>query len=379
MFYKKTISFFTAIYILFSVLVVPACAGTPPAGEFPDVPNSYWAYGMIKLMSINGWIHGYPDGAFRPEAHMTRAELASIIANIKGEGPDSAASTEYSDVVPGKWYTLQVKSAGKYFDTDPSLAGGLFRPDDYVTRQEAVAAITKARLSDFSNSGPAELQAAFNDFGIIAPEYRQVLACALKNGLVRGYADGSFRPESFLTRAEASSLLFNAFHGGTNLEGLFAGGVLKATSQSSEEFSPLKADLQNRFGSIDDIEIKFYINDIPVPGQNEKIIFIYARVDPFKYFTFSDAVFPYGREKVRQYAENVTTAASEQYPGRKVATLVGYTNFTFYSTTPDVYGAQYVRRSVQEGGWRIERNYAAALGLDGGISEWWLEPVKNKT
>ena len=46
---------------------------------FPDVPNGHWAYEAIQRLSALGVISGYPDGTFRPNASVTRAELACMV------------------------------------------------------------------------------------------------------------------------------------------------------------------------------------------------------------------------------------------------------------------------------------------------------------
>ncbi|MDO5301981.1 MAG: S-layer homology domain-containing protein [Tissierellia bacterium] len=65
---------------------------------FVDVPESHWAYEIIKKGGTAGWIQGYPDGTFRPENEITRAEAVSILNRIQGRSPDE----NYIDSHPGE-------------------------------------------------------------------------------------------------------------------------------------------------------------------------------------------------------------------------------------------------------------------------------------
>ena len=66
--------------LLKSILSVAVlCLMTAPAFAFPDVSNDYWAAPQIKLLSQQGVIVGYPDGTFKPNGEITRAEMAAVL------------------------------------------------------------------------------------------------------------------------------------------------------------------------------------------------------------------------------------------------------------------------------------------------------------
>ena len=58
------------------------------SASFSDVPSTHWAYDYITSAASKGWITGYPDGTFRPEANITRAEVATIVNRMYGRIPD---------------------------------------------------------------------------------------------------------------------------------------------------------------------------------------------------------------------------------------------------------------------------------------------------
>ena len=53
--------------------------------EFKDVTNDKWYYESVMYMAENGYINGYPDGTFKPDANISRAEICTILSNIYGD------------------------------------------------------------------------------------------------------------------------------------------------------------------------------------------------------------------------------------------------------------------------------------------------------
>ena len=58
------------------------------ACSFPDVPQNMWYYGAIAGATQNGWISGYPDGTFGPDRYITRAEVTSVINRMENRAAD---------------------------------------------------------------------------------------------------------------------------------------------------------------------------------------------------------------------------------------------------------------------------------------------------
>ncbi|MCL6477899.1 MAG: S-layer homology domain-containing protein [Peptococcaceae bacterium] len=348
---------------------------------FPDVPESHWAADKIKALAERNCIHGYTDGTFRPEQQVSRAELAALLVNAAGENENDPDKPSFSDVDRNQWFYSIVKTAKKYFATDPSVGQGLFRPGDLVTREEAAAALVLAKNLKAGEAEQPYLQKDFTDYDNITPEYRNSIALAVRNNLVSGYADGSFRPQSPMTRAEAASLVYNAFFtekAAVTIDGLLKSGEIKPFDESADEFSTAVETLISQFGQWEGVGFSFYIKEIPVNGnQGDRLILVFARVDPFKYFTFSDAVFKPAPGKTREFAERISAAVSGMYPARRNLVVIGFTDLTFYNTTPEIYGREYTTYSPAEEGWRVERFYAGAMSLDGKITETWLEPQKS--
>ena len=103
--------------------------------EFKDVTNDKWYYESVMYMAENGYINGYPDGTFKPDANISRAEICTILSNIYG---DLTATTEasFSDVQENQWFydaVMNLANAG-YVN---GMGDGIFAPDSLATRAQA--------------------------------------------------------------------------------------------------------------------------------------------------------------------------------------------------------------------------------------------------
>lgn len=89
---------------------------TGAANYFNDVSAKYWAANAIAICAKLGWITGYPDGTFRPDRNVTRAELMAMINRATGRAPKSADAflpgmKTWIDNTSDKWYYLDVQEA----------------------------------------------------------------------------------------------------------------------------------------------------------------------------------------------------------------------------------------------------------------------------
>lgn len=126
---------------------------TIPAFAYPDVTSDHWAAKQIEVLTEKGVIVGYPDGTFKPDDNVSRAEFASMAIKALGqEHTNVAQPVKFTDIEPGFWAYDSIQKA-LYFDLiSCPPQGEPFRPDDTVTRAEsisvAVNALTTEQISD---------------------------------------------------------------------------------------------------------------------------------------------------------------------------------------------------------------------------------------
>lgn len=156
-----------------------------------------WTDDGTELREHKAYLFGFGDGTVRPDAAISRAEVAQILYRISGEKDTHMAS--YSDVKSGAWYYDAVSSM-----TDQGIITGYpdgsFRPDSAISRAEFSTLIAKYNELDISE------MATFPD--VSASHWAsRFIAAAQENGYVYGYSDGTFRPENSITRGEVASII----------------------------------------------------------------------------------------------------------------------------------------------------------------------------
>ncbi|MCX5970290.1 MAG: S-layer homology domain-containing protein [Coprothermobacterota bacterium] len=109
-------------------------------GDFSDL-SSHWAKGYVLALVEEGFIKGYPDGAFAPDALIKRAEIAAIMSRVKALLPVAGIPT-FSDVNVGYWAFGQIEACAgaKIVSGYPD---GAFHPESSATRAEASAVIAR--------------------------------------------------------------------------------------------------------------------------------------------------------------------------------------------------------------------------------------------
>lgn len=114
--------------------------------DYKDIPDDLWSVTAISYMSKLGMVKGYPDGNFMPRADITRAEFAAMATRF---ADISAGSKTFTDVAKDHWaYDVIQKAAGAGWIS--GYPDGSFKPDQPITRAEVVA-ITNRMLNRFAD------------------------------------------------------------------------------------------------------------------------------------------------------------------------------------------------------------------------------------
>ena len=163
----------------------------PDPGDKPELnTEDHYAY-----------IVGYPDGNVKPEGNITRAEVATIFFRLlTDESRDEfwSQTNDYTDVPADAWYNNAVSTLSNAGIID-GYEDGTFKPDGNITRAEF--ATIAVRFFEATYDG----EDLFSDIaGHWAQDYINEAANA---GIVDGYPDGTFRPQQYITRAEAMTMV----------------------------------------------------------------------------------------------------------------------------------------------------------------------------
>ncbi|MEN9236038.1 MAG: S-layer homology domain-containing protein, partial [Gloeomargarita sp. GMQP_bins_25] len=176
-----------------------------PSLAFSDTRN-FWAESCIQQLANRGIIGGYPDGTFRPNNPVTRAEFATMInrAFLSGSGRGAMG---FRDVPPGFWaYDAINQAAGAGF-----LSGypdGTFRPNQNIPRVQVLVALSSGLNLSPTQAPEVTLTRLYRDADAIPTYARPGVAAASEQQLVVNYPDVSLlRPNQLATRADVAASL----------------------------------------------------------------------------------------------------------------------------------------------------------------------------
>ncbi len=164
---------------------------------------SHWAEGNISQMVASGIVGGYPDGSFKPDNTITRAEFATMLVKafkLENKAGKSFADTELH------WaedYIVQAAASGAVSGFDANT----FAPDNLITREQMAVMIARA-----AQLAESTVEVQFADNGNISGWAKDAMAVVAGNGIMKGYPDNTIHPQGNATRAEAVTVIMNALN-----------------------------------------------------------------------------------------------------------------------------------------------------------------------
>ncbi len=177
-----------------------------PAGPsaFSDVASGSTFAGDIAFVSQKGLMSGKEGGFFRPEEAVTRGQLVTILYRL--EGQPAVSGVGFPDVAAGSYCEKAVKWAAANGITAGG-ADGLFRPDAPISREQLAAFLYRYNNhKGYQTAKQADL-GSFSDGDSVASYARDALAWANGAGLVNGTSDGRLNPSGGATRGQAAAIL----------------------------------------------------------------------------------------------------------------------------------------------------------------------------
>jgi len=163
--------------------------------------TGHWAENTIKQMVERGIAKGYPDGTFKPNNNITRAEFAVMLVRAFNLAPQNGKV--FADTAD-HWAKNDIATAAAYGIVN-GFDANTFGPNNLITREQMAAMIVKAAKLTVVND-----DTTFADSASISSWAKSSVATAVKNGIMKGYPDNTVKPKGNATRAEAVTVIFNA-------------------------------------------------------------------------------------------------------------------------------------------------------------------------
>ncbi|WP_449603114.1 S-layer homology domain-containing protein [Paenibacillus sp. Marseille-Q9583] len=177
--------------------------------EFSDVAN-HWAKDAVNDMGSRLVIEGTGNSQFTPDQAITRAEFAAIV--VRGLGLElSQAATPFSDVKTTDWYNSAINTAYAY-QLINGFEDGMFRPDDQITREQAMLIIAKAMKitalkANLPNQSAQGFLNPYTDAGKASDWAISAIADCLQAGVIMGRSSNVLAPKDDMTRAEVAAIV----------------------------------------------------------------------------------------------------------------------------------------------------------------------------
>ena len=193
-------------------LVVLAMMSNPAHAFYTDMSPDHWAYQSIKFLTEIGVVVGFPDGTYKPEIPVTRAEFASMaIKSLGQEHANVSQEIHFADINKDFWaYNIIEKAV--YFNLIPNTKLETFRPFDPVTRAEAIdLAVNAIASSQVSEQKASDIcSKAYKDYTQMPAWFLMAAAKShlLNLDVVMPGHEGTMEANRPMNRAEVAMLLY---------------------------------------------------------------------------------------------------------------------------------------------------------------------------
>lgn len=186
------------------IIAAPSLAQT----TFTDVQSNYWASQFIQQLSQRGVIAGFPDGSFRPEEPVTRAQFAAMI-NKAFQKPAQRQAINFNDV-PGNYWAFSAIQQAYTIGFLAGYPGNNFRPNEAIPRQQVLVSLANG-LQYTASTDPATILQYYNDASSIADYARSPIAAATEKQIVVNYPNVKFlNPTVTASRAQVAAFIYQA-------------------------------------------------------------------------------------------------------------------------------------------------------------------------
>ena len=169
---------------------------------FSDIEN-HWAKKQIEELYEKKIVTGFSDNKFKPDDSITRAEISTL--TVRAFNLENASETVFGDVSENEWYSEYISkiSAAGYMNGFE----GLFRPKDYISREE-ISVLINNILKDYSVASDIGVDPrSFSDYDKISGWAKEAVENVCNAGIMNGRTAETFSPDGYMTRAEFAVVL----------------------------------------------------------------------------------------------------------------------------------------------------------------------------
>ncbi|MDF5718636.1 MAG: S-layer homology domain-containing protein [Rhizonema sp. NSF051] len=168
-----------------------------------------WAQSFIEPLAALGVIKGFPDGTFRPDAPVTRAQFAAMIQKAFQKNP-IRNGVQFVDTPPYYWANGAIQTAYEMGFLE-GYPGRIFKPEQKIPRVQVLVSLASGLNLSVNQTTPTVLNAYFQDSSQIPNYAVEQVAAALQNRIVVDYPNvQNLNPNQVATRAEVAAFIYQA-------------------------------------------------------------------------------------------------------------------------------------------------------------------------
>ncbi|BAQ63757.1 S-layer homology domain-containing protein [Geminocystis sp. NIES-3709] len=225
-----------------TTIPIVASLANPPVvmaqnSQFEDVSSNYWAANFINPLVQRGVIAGFPDGTFKPDAPVTRAQFAAMVQ--KALPRNSVRSPiNFNDVPSNYWANTAINNAFSMGFLS-GYPGQIFRPEQNIPREQVLVSLANG-LNFSPNKNINTILNSFNDSSNISNFARSPVAAATEKNLVVNYPTlKQLNPVRNATRAEVAAFIYQALVSQGKLQAINSNYIVALTPTVNETESVL--------------------------------------------------------------------------------------------------------------------------------------------
>lgn len=210
------------------------------ASNFIDT-RGYWAEQYITALADRSIIGGFPDGSFKPSADITRAQFAAIAVKALNL-PTGQKTSSFTDV-PANYWAAPAISAVSNSGLVTGFPDGTFRPEDRITRAQALVVLSKA-LGNKATPNSTQLN-RYSDSRAVPDWATESVSKAANANIIVNFPDSSrIDPNNLATRGEVAGLMYQTLYklGDRNLTPINIGTFSGSTNPNPPASSRLLID-----------------------------------------------------------------------------------------------------------------------------------------
>ncbi|MEC4819905.1 MAG: S-layer homology domain-containing protein [Scytonema sp. PMC 1069.18] len=194
-----------------NVPTTPTAPKLTPVSNFSDVPSDYWARPFIQALAARNIITGFPNGTYRPNQPVERAEFAAMIQKAFNQKQIRQLDVRgFTDVSPSYWANSAIEEA---YETGfmSGYPGNIFLPEQPIPRFQALIALANGLGLTTNGAVTNVLNAYYDDVNSIPNYANDEVVAATKANIVVNYPNiRQLEPLSTLSRAEAAAVIYQA-------------------------------------------------------------------------------------------------------------------------------------------------------------------------